>query len=112
MPNTAPQRRTKTVGETRNVAVSFVGVLDSGELLTGTPAVVEVTSADLTLTNKAVNGSSLVVNGETCLAGQVVTFTVAGGVADTDYQIRITATTNASNAQTLQATVRLRVKAN
>lgn len=112
MPNTAPQRRTKTVGETRNVAVSFVDVLDEDELLTGTPTVVEVTSADLTLSNKAVNSGAMTVNGVACLAGQVVTFTVAGGVADTDYQIRITATTNASNAQTLQATVRLRVKAN
>jgi hypothetical protein len=111
MPNTAPQRRTKTASETRNVAVSFVDVLDVGELLTGTPTVVEVTSTDLTLTNKAVNGSSLVVNDVTCLAGQVVTFTVAGGVAGTDYQIRITATSNAGNAQTLQATVRLRVTA-
>lgn len=112
MPNTAPQRRTKTVGETRNVAVSFVDVLDVGELLTGTPTVVEVTSTDLTLTNNAVNGSSLVVNGEACLAGQVVTFTVAGGVAGTTYEIRITATSNASNPQTLQATVRLKVVAN
>lgn len=112
MPNTAPQRRTKTVGETRNVAVSFVDVLDAGELLTGTPTVVEVTTSDLTLTNKAVNGSSLVVNGETCLAGQVVTFTVAGGVAGTAYEIRITAGTNAANAQTLQATVKLKVVAN
>lgn len=112
MPNTAPQRRTKTVGETRNLAVSFVDVLDASELLTGTPTVVEVTTSDLTITNKAVNNASMVVNGETCLAGQVVTCTVAGGVAGTDYQIRITVGTNASNAQTLQATVRLRVTAN
>lgn len=112
MPNTAPQRRTKTAGETRNVAVSFVDVLDEAELLTGTPTVVEVTSTDLTLTNKAVNGAAMTVNGVSCLAGQVVTFTVAGGAADTDYQIRITAGTDASHPQTLQATVRLRVTAN
>lgn len=112
MPNTAPQRRTKTVGETRNVAVSFVDVLDASELLTGTPTVLEVTSTDLTLTNKAVNAQAMTVNGVACLAGQVVTFTVAGGVAGTTYDIRITVSTNASNAQTLQATVRLKVVAN
>lgn len=112
MPNTAPQRRTKTAGETRNVAVSFVDVLDVGELLTGTPTVLEVTTTDLTLTNKAVNSQAMTVNGASCVAGQVVTFTVAGGTAGTSYDIRITVSTNASNAQTLQATVRLKVVAN
>ena len=112
MPNTAPQRRTKTVGETRNVAVSFAAVLDDGELLTGTPTVVEVTSTDLTLSNKAVSSDAMIVNGVQCAAGQVVTFTVAGGVAGEAYEIRVTVGTDAAHAQTLQATVKLRVVAN
>ena len=77
MPNTAPQRHTKTVTEVRNVAVDFLGLLDDGELLTGTPTVVEVTTTDLTLASKAVNATALTINGVDCIAGQAVTFKVS-----------------------------------
>ena len=72
--NTAPERPPLIVGETRNDRVSFKGILDAGELLTGTPLVVEITAV---------------------LAGQAVLFIVAGQKAATEkYQIKITATTD------------------
>lgn len=111
MPNTAPQRHTKSAGESRAVAVSFKGLLNDGELLTGTPTVVEVTTTDLTLSSKAVNGSSIRVNNDTCVAGQAVQFLVAGGVAGSNYQIKITVGTNASPAQVLVVRLSLDVVA-
>lgn len=107
--STAPQRYIKHVSELVNAAVDMRGLLDTGELLTGTPTVVEVTTTDLTLTSKAINSSAVVVNGESCAAGQAVTFRVAGGVAGSQYTIRITASTNATPAQTRIVKVRLGV---
>lgn len=109
MPNTAPQRHTKSVSEARNVAIDMRGLLDEGELLTGTPTIVEVTTTDLTLANKAVNGSTLTINGVECTAGQAVTFSVSGGVAGTTYTIRVTVASAASPAQTFVVSVRLAV---
>lgn len=109
--STAPQRYEKHVSELVNVSVDMRGVLDSGELLTGTPTVLEVTTTDLTLSSKAVNSTTLTINGNTCVAGQAVTFRVAGGVAGTDYVISITVGTNATPAQTRIVKVRLRVVA-
>ena len=106
----APQIQTIVVGETRNVAVSFAAKLDSGEVLTGTPTIVEVTSSDLTITNKVVSTASLTILGETVATGLACTFTVTGAVAGGGltsgryaglYQIKVTPATNASNAQTL-----------
>lgn len=111
MPNTAPQRHTKSVSELRNVAIDCRGLLDTGELLTGTPTIVEVTTTDLTLSSKAVNGSSLTINGEVCIAGQALTFRVAGGVAGSSYVIRATVGTTSTPAQTLVIAVRLTVEA-
>lgn len=111
MANTAPQRHTKSVSEVRNVSIDMRGVLDVGELLTGTPTVVEVTTTDLTLANKAVNGATLTINGVECIAGQAVTFKVSGGVAGSTYTIRVTATSDASPAQTFVVSVRLTVTA-
>ena len=48
------------VGETLVGSVSFADRLDSGELLTGTPTVAEIASADLTIDNVAVNSASIV----------------------------------------------------
>jgi len=98
--NTAPERPVIAVGETRNVAVSFVDVLDDDELLTGTPTIVEVTTNDLTLTNKTVNTSVLTINGHSVAIGKAIQFKVSGQlVANSPYTIKITVSTNA--AQTL-----------
>ena len=114
----APQIQTIVVGETRNVAVSFAAKLDSGELLTGTPTVVEVTSSDLTITNEVVSTGELTILGETVAIGQAVTFTVSGALASGGlttplskaglYQIKVTPLTNASNAQTFVLSTYLR----
>lgn len=96
-----PQRWTVRVGETRTPAVSFVGVLEPGEVLTGTPLVVEVSTSGLTLTNKAVNTVELVINGKTVAIGQAVQFKMSGQlVANSPYMIKVTASTDASPAQT------------
>lgn len=109
--STAPQRYIKHVSELVNVAVDMRGLLDTSELLTGTPTIVEVTTTDLTLSSKAINTGAVVVNGVSCAAGEAITFRVAGGVAGTQYVIRITAGTNATPAQTRIVKVRLGVVA-
>jgi hypothetical protein len=107
--STAPQRREKTVSEARNIAIDFTGKLDAGELLTGTPTVVEIVTADLTLSNKAINTSAKTINGVSVATGMAVLFKAAGGEAGRSYRIQITVTTNASPAQTLVENVILKV---
>lgn len=104
----APETYEIATGETRNVAIDFRGKLDSGELLTGTPTIVEVTTTDLTLSSKAVSTTALTINGETVAIGEAVTFKVAGALDGKNYRILISASTTSTPAQTVQATVRLR----
>ena len=106
--NTAPERFVAAVGETNLFAVSFAGLLDSGESLTGTPAVVEVTTSDLTIANIAaasnkgtVNTSTIIINGVDVVAGDAVQFKVSGQLlTHTPYTIMITAGTDSTPAQT------------
>lgn len=105
----ATQRPCKTASETRNAGVSFANKLDSGELLSGTPTVVEVTTSALTLTNKAVNTSALTLDGQDVAIGEAVTFTVAGGSAGVRYHIRVNVDTDAGVTQTLYGDVYLEV---
>lgn len=106
---TANQVQCKTASEVRNVAVSFSGKLDSGELLTGTPTVVEVTTSALTLDNKVVSTAILTINSVSVPVGEAVQFRVSGGTAGATYQIRINCDTDASPAQTLYGDVILEV---
>ena len=104
--NTAPERPAVMVGATRNAGVSFVGQLDSGELLTGAPTIAEVTTTDLTIANKAVSTSALVINNKTVIVGAAVTFTVSGQLAaNSPYTMSIIVGTDAGNAQTLKVLV-------
>lgn len=108
----APQRHVKAAGETVNVAVDLRGLLDTGELLTGTPTVEEVdpnSPGDLTLTNKVVNDAALTINGESVAIGQAVQFTCAGGIAGVTYTIRITVSTDSTPAQVRIVNIRLAV---
>ena len=91
----------KSPGDTSAVAMDFNPLLRSGEVLTGTPTVSEVTSTDLTIANVGLNSSTISVNGSDCAANTCVQCTVAGGSANTKYKIRITAGTDSSPAQTL-----------
>ena len=110
----APQQNTKTVSEVRNVAASFSNKLDSGELLTGTPAVVEANASSpqaLTFSNIAVSTAILTINGVSTPIGEAVQFKVSGGVAGTLYEIIINCGTDATPAQTLYGVIRIRMKA-
>lgn len=107
----APEQQTKTVSEVRNVAVSFVGKLDSGELLTGTPTTAEVTTTDLTFSNQAVNTAALTINDKTVPIGMAVQFKVIGGVALSTYEITVVCGTDATPAQTLYGNVSMAVVA-
>ncbi len=107
----APQRWSKKVSEIRTISVNLQGLLDSGELLTGTPIITEVTTSDLTLTNKVISTTALTINGVSVAIAEAVQFTAAVGVAGTEYEITISIGTNASPAQTLGASIILEVVA-
>lgn len=111
MSDLAPQVHEMTTTETRLVSVGFINKLESGELLTGTPTVAEETTSDLTITNKAVNTSTLTIDGVSHAAGQAVQFLVTGVVAGTLYSIDILCGTDATPAQTLNGEVRIIGKA-
>lgn len=101
----------KTASEVRNASVSFDAVLDVGELLTGTPTVVEVTTTALTLTNKAINTAIVPINYKPVAIGKAVQFSVSGGVVGTTYDIKISCSTTATPAQTLYGTIKLQIVA-
>ena len=107
----AIQTQTKNASEVRTIAVSFDNKLDSGELLTGTPIIVEVTTTDLTLGSKAVSTAALTINGESVAIGKALQCSVTGGTAGTTYEIKFTCGTDATPAQTLIGTIKLKVVA-
>jgi hypothetical protein len=101
MPITLAQIPTISAGDTEVAAVDFTDLLDTGETLTGTPTVVEVTTTALTLANKAISTSSLVILDRVVATGHAVQFKVTGQVATHTYRIRITATTTSTPARVL-----------
>jgi hypothetical protein len=89
-------------GDTEMMAVDFTDLLDSGELLTGTPTVAEVTTSDLTIANVAVSTGSLTILGATVATGAAVQATISGQLSATGaYDMTVTATTDATPARTL-----------
>lgn len=107
----APQLPIALVGETLLGACSFVRLLDAGELLTGTPTVEEITTADLTIASATVNNVALVVNGEAAAVGQAVQWAMSGQVAGTRYTLRVTCSTDSVPAQTRIGIVSFRAAA-
>lgn len=105
----AIQTQQKTASEIRNIAVSFTGKLDSGEACTGTPTITEVTTSDLTISNKVVSTAILVINGVSTPIGEAVQCSVTGGTAGTTYEIQIAAGTDSTPAQTMYGTIKLKV---
>ncbi len=93
-----------SVGATDTIAINFERWLDASETISSA-TVVEVTSSDLTLTNKAVNTEAIVVDGDTVAIGAGVQFSLSGQSAtggaggDGLYRIRVTPTTNSSPAR-------------
>jgi len=106
---TAHQVQSKTAAEVRVVAVSFQGKLDTGELLTGTPTIVEVTTSALTLANKAVSTVALTIDGVSNAIGEAVQFSVTGGTAGVTYTINVQVGTDSTPAQTLEVNLTLEV---
>lgn len=102
MPKILEQQYDLSVSETEVVSINYSDVLDSGELLTGTPTVTEVSTANLSLANKLVSTATYVesFSGETVAVGKAVQFTVSTSTAGL-YQIRVSVATDSSPARTL-----------
>lgn len=97
---TCPEVRDKTANEVRNGIVSFIGLLDTGELLTGTPT---ASASGLTFSNVAVTSTTKTLeDGTTVLSGQGVQFSVSGGTAGTKYKITVQCGTDSTPAETLE----------
>ena len=74
MPKILEQQYDLSVAETEVVSINYSDVLDSGELLTGTPTVTEVSTANLSLANKLVSTATYTesFSGETVAIGKAV----------------------------------------
>lgn len=99
----------KRATETRNFAVYFGEGLVGEELLIGTPTVVEVGTADLTISNVGRNVEQQWIGRWDAVIDKAVVFTVSGGTAGRVYKLRITAGTDATYPQTMIQEVELRV---
>lgn len=100
---------TKRAGETITIPVDFSRRMISGELLSGTPTVVEIATSGLTIGDPLLNTAEWTISGKPAAISRAVLFSVAGGVAGTLYTIRVTAVTDETPAQTLIEYVQLRV---
>lgn len=103
----ARQKFTKTPGEVRNVRLGLKDLLDSGELLTGTPTIT-VSPSGLTTASPLVNVGTITIDDVSYSAGQAITFTISGGTAGTVYELLVSCDTDAS--QTLQRYVYVAVE--
>lgn len=101
MPKVLEQQYDISTGSTEIVSVNYTSVLDSAEVLTGTPTVAEITTANLTLGNKLVNTATYteIVTGDTVAIGKAVQFTVSSSTAGL-YQIRVTVSSDSSPTRT------------
>lgn len=98
-------------GEVPNCAVSFIPLLESGELLTGTPTVVEVGTSHLTIASVAKNTATITIDGVSHAANQAVQFRISSGaVAGTTYILKVTCGTDASPAQTRIVKCKIKAK--
>ncbi len=108
--NTALEVPTYLPDEVNLHSVSFDGKLDSGELLTGVPTVVEQVTSDLTISNIIVNTAELRISNQIVAIGRAVQFKAIGQlVANSPYTLLVTAGTDSSPAQTKQGYVTFRV---
>lgn len=98
--NVAPQRIYVTVGEIPNVSIDCTGLLDSGELISTLTSVLEITTANLTIDNKAISTAELTINGVAVATGKAITFRVAGVLAGITYRIQSKFVTNSTPAAT------------
>lgn len=107
MPDTAPQIRSISLGEERIISVDFMGKLDDGELLTGSPEVSEVGTSFLIISNKSVSSVELVINGVSVPAGGAVQFKVVPGQVVGSYSVDMLCGT--TSGQVIEGRVSLRI---
>lgn len=93
-------------GEVRIASVSFIGLLDDGESLSGTPTAVELTTSDLTISNESINSKALTINNKSVAKNKAVQFKFLGQKAGTTYTIEVTCGTDSSPVQTLKIKVK------
>jgi hypothetical protein len=98
----------KHPSETRNCAVSFDQVLESGESLTGTPTVT-ATPAGLAFSNQSVSITTLTINGAPVTAGRAAQFAVAGGSSGITYKLEVACSSTSSPAQSVVVECKLLV---
>lgn len=110
----APEIYPVKKGEVRNGAVDMMGLLDSGEVMSGTPTIAEFTenkenkvltaSTDLTFSNVKLNTAVITINGQEVPISMGVQFRVdtTNGVVTTRYIAVITAVTNSDPVQTIK----------
>ena len=108
--NYANQTGCKPAGATHTMKVDFTDALKDSALLTGTPTIVEVTTSDLTIDNKAINTAEVTVRGEAVAIGKGVLASVSGGTANTTYTIKVTVSTDETATQTFVTNYLLEVK--
>lgn len=95
----------KFASSTKTIRVSFVGELETGELISTVSSITEQVTSDLTINNISISTVELTISGQKVPAGQAVIFSVSGGVvAEGDdamsYRIRVAVATAASPPQT------------
>ncbi len=92
-----------SVGAKRMASIDLTKDLDDSELATGTPTVVEVGTAALSLANKAVNSAEIEIKGKAVAIGKAVQFTVdaASAVKGVTYMLLLTVGTNSDPAERL-----------
>ena len=91
-----------TVGSTRGVTLSFDDMLESGEVVS---TISSVLATGLTISGEAVTTATVEVFGKTIGIGRAITFTVAGGVANTKYTVVATVVTDGSQTIVDDSTV-------
>lgn len=92
------------VGAVRNVSADATGILDDGEILTGTPTVTSTTGS--TISGEQINSSTKIINNRTVAIAKAVLFSFTASVAGT-YKITISVDTDAG--QTLKESVLIQV---
>ena len=96
----ADQLPRKSPNDVEAGACNFVNELRSGELL-ASASVAEQTTTDLTISNVGLSTGTQTIAGAVAAASQAVVWTVSGGTSGQLYSLKVTATTDASDARTL-----------
>jgi hypothetical protein len=87
-----------SVGDEESGAINISPYLDSGELVASV-TVTEITTSDLTLTNKAVSTAQLTILDETVPIGEAIQFTYSGCLVGVLYKLAVQITTDSTPAR-------------